>query len=258
MKISSVIICNNEEKKIADALNSLLWTDEIIVVDSYSTDNTPGIIKKHFPQVKFFQREFTNHANQKNWAIDQCSHDWVFILDSDEVATRPLIQEIKNIALSKTDIAAFWIYRQNYVHNRPLKKLWKNDKVIRLINKKLCRYKEVEIHEEITTQGKISFLNKKIAHYAVDDWYLFISKQMRYARAGSRELLKQGIKPGTFFHLAIKPGFRFFRQYILKGGFLDGQNGLIICCVEAFTVFMKYVMLQEYKKSNGAERMDNK
>lgn len=244
MKISSIIICNNEEGKIAKALNSLTWTDEIIVVDSFSTDNTPNIIQQNFPQVRFFQREFINHANQKNWAIDQSSYEWIFILDSDEIATKPLIEEIKQLNLSENENEAFWIFRQNYVFNQPLKKLWNKDKVIRLLNKKSCRYEEVEVHEEIKTKGKISFLENKIDHFAIDDWSNFIAKQMKYAKAGSLELDKKG-KSSSFFTLFVKPAFRFFRQYLLKGGFMDGKNGLILCCTEAYTVFLKYALLKK-------------
>ncbi|MBT4790305.1 MAG: glycosyltransferase family 2 protein, partial [Halobacteriovoraceae bacterium] len=144
-KISAIIPTFNEEHNIRTAIESCLFADEVIVVDSFSADKTVEIIKE-YPQVKLLQHEYIHSAAQKNWTIPQASHDWIFLLDSDEKTNPELIQEIKNTINSDAQEVAYWIGRDNYFMDKKLEHIWKGDAVIRLFKKSKCRYEDKNVH----------------------------------------------------------------------------------------------------------------
>ena len=141
MKISAIIPTFNEEDHIIDAIESLAWADEIIVVDSFSTDNTVALAQSK--GVKILQRNYEYSASQKNWAIPQASYDWVFILDADERVKDNLKKEISKIKNSQPKNDAYWVPRQNHFMGRKISfSGWQGDKVIRLFNRKKCHYED--------------------------------------------------------------------------------------------------------------------
>ena len=165
-KISAIIPSFNEEHNIKDAIESCLFADEIIVVDSFSTDGTVSIIKQ-YPQVKLLQHEYIHSAAQKNWTIPQAAHDWIFLLDADERTNPKLIEEIKSIIQSPPndgDPVAYWIGRDNYFMDKKLEHVWKGDAVIRLFRKSKCKYEDKHVHAEVLADGIISKLNHRMAH----------------------------------------------------------------------------------------------
>lgn len=241
MKITAIIPTFNEEIHIEEAIKSVSFADEIIVIDSYSTDNTVVLIKKH--KVTLMQRVFDDFSSQKNYAIDQAKHDWVFVLDADERVTETLREEILQTVLNKTQSVAYWIYRSNIFMNRKIKYSgWQNDKVIRLFNKEYCKYNGRLVHEEIFTEGKVGFLKNKIEHYSYKNFDTVILKRNRYAQLQAETLYKKGVTP-NLFHFLIKPAFRFFKHYIIQRGFLDGFQGFIISFMYVYTVFVRYIKL---------------
>ena len=148
MKISAIIPVFNEEDHIIAAIESLVWADEIIVVDSFSTDNTVALAQSK--GVKILQRDYEYSASQKNWAIPQASYDWVFILDADERVEDNLKKEIDKIKNSQTKNDAYWIPRQNHFMGKKIRfSGWQGDKVIRLFNRKKCHYEDKQVHAEI-------------------------------------------------------------------------------------------------------------
>lgn len=249
-KISALITCKNEAHNMDALLKSVSWCDEIIVVDSFSTDETLSIAKKYTSEI--FQHEYDSPAKQKNRFIPKASHDWVLILDADERVKPELESEIK-ILLNQSQIPydAFWIYRENYFLGKKIRYSgWQKDKVIRLFKRDLYQYDDKQVHEEIMQHGNIGKLKHKLIHYTYKDLAHYLEKMDRYANWAADDLLKKNINPG-FFHFYIKPPFRFFKQYFLNLGILDGLPGFIICKLAAWGVFLRYVKLKEMLRKNN-------
>ena len=163
LKLTAIIPTGNEEHNIVEAIQSVSFADEVMVVDSFSTDKTVELAKPL--ATKIIQREYQNSASQKNWAIPQAKHDWILLLDADERITAALEQEIKNILSNQPTESGFWIYRQNHFMGKKVRfSGWQDDKVIRLFKRDECRYEDKHVHAEITTQGKIGFLKNKMQH----------------------------------------------------------------------------------------------
>ena len=241
-KLTVIIPTYNEELHIKEAIASALFADEIIIIDSYSTDKTLTIAEKF--SVKIIQREYKYSASQKNWAIPQAKHDWVFILDADERITFELKQEIIDILKNPPQkISGYWIYRKNHFIGRPVKYSgWQNDKVIRLFKKENCRYEDKRVHSEIQTTGKIGFLKHKIDHYSFSSVKQYVQKLNNYAIWQAKDYdLKTGKL--NLFHFFIKPFWRFTKHYFVQQGFRDGIPGFTISFLQAYAVLMRYVNL---------------
>ncbi len=240
-KITAIIPCYNEEHNIRDAIASCLFADEIIVVDSFSSDATVSIVKE-FPQVKLLEHEYINSAAQKNWTIPQASHDWIFLLDADETTDAKLVQEIKETINSNPTEVAFWIGRDNFFMDRKLEHVWKGDAVIRLFRKSKCKYEDKHVHAEILTDGPIGKLKNRLSHdtYKGKGLEAHLLKGQRYTTWAALDRVNK-IKKITLYHLLIKPLFAFFKRYILQMGILDGKPGLVISCMGAWNVFIRNV-----------------
>ena len=246
MKISAIIPTFNEEDHIIAAIESLAWADEIIVVDSFSTDNTVALAQSK--GVKILQRNYEYSASQKNWAIPQASYDWVFILDADERVEDNLKKEISNIKNSQTKNDAYWIPRQNHFMGKKIRfSGWQGDKVIRLFNRTKCHYEDKQVHAEIICRGSIGKLKSPLMHYTFKSVAHYMEKWDRYSSWSAQD--HQGSSPPNFFHFVVKPTFRFFRDFILRGGILDGRIGYIVCKLSSMGVFMRYVKMQEKFKN---------
>lgn len=241
-KLTAIVPTGNEEHNIEAVLESVSFADEIMVVDSFSTDHTVELAKKYTPFI--LQRKFDYHAAQKNWAIPQASHEWILLVDADERITPALKEEIQNILKKGSDKAGYWIYRDNLFMGRQLKNSGiKNDKCIRLFRKGSCLYEDKYIHEEIVTEGKLGKLKQRMLHNTYVDLDQFYEKMNRYAEAQAREYAKT-IKHVSWYHLNIKPTFRFFKHYILGGGFRDGFEGYVYASTQKHAVKMRYIKLQ--------------
>ncbi len=246
-KITAIIPTLNEEKNVSHALKSLSFVDEIIVIDSFSTDTTVDIAKSY--GAKVIQRKFDDFSNQKNFAIQQAKNDWIFLLDADEVANENLQKEVIEKANNPEGYAGFYIYRRFYFKGKNLKYSgWRHDKVIRLFNKNSCKYKG-KVHEKIVSDGEIGFLKNKIEHYSLKDIKRYKGKLKFYASLQALELYERH-QIVTPYHTAIKPLARFVIQYFIKLGFLDGAYGFSICRLHAYGVYMRYKNLLRirYKK----------
>jgi glycosyltransferase involved in cell wall biosynthesis len=243
LPISVLIPVLNEEKNLAELLPLLDWAAEIVVVDSFSTDQTQHICEQY--QVKFLQRKYDTPAAQKNWAIPQCAHEWLLIVDADERPKTALIAEIATVLNQNSPTEAYWIYRENYFLNQKINHSgWNKDKVVRLIRRH-CRYNNNQVHEEIETKGlKVDLLKNRLEHYTYVSLDHFIDKLQRYATWAAIDYEPKTPKVGIW-QLYFKPVFRFFKHYIWQKGFLDGRAGLIIAFLMAFGVFLRYAKLYE-------------
>ena len=240
--LTAIIPTLNEEHNIREVLESVSFADEIIVVDSFSTDNTVAIAKGL--ATKVIQHEYINSATQKNWIIPQAKHEWVLIVDADERITRALQEEIINVLENNPDKNSYWIHRSNFFMGRKIRYSgWQNDRVIRLFRRDICKYENKRVHAEIIPVGKTGTLKNKILHNtytSIDD---YIKKLNRYAWWQANDLHNNGFGRINFFHILIKPMYRFFYHYFIKLGILDGMPGFTISILNAYAVGTRYIKL---------------
>lgn len=241
-KLTAIIPTGNEINNIEEVIASVSFADEILVVDSFSTDGTYEKAQKL--ATKVLQRDFNYPASQKNWAIPQAAHEWVLLLDADERVTPELRGEIqKTLENPPEAIVGFWIGRINHFMGKRVNYSgWRNDKVVRLFKKSHCRYEDKHVHEEIITNGKLGRLKNKLHHNTYVSLDKYIEKMNRYATWQAKDYDKATGKL-TAYHFIIKPFWGFFKHYIVQGGFRDGVVGLTIGYVQGYTVFMRYAKL---------------
>lgn len=251
-KVTAIIPCFNEENTIAKCIESVLWADEILVVDSFSTDKTPEIVKS-FPKVTFVQHEYINSATQKNWIIPQAKNNWIFLLDADEYAPEKLINEVNHIIHHQPKHDAYWIYRNSIFMNKLLKHTWKHDRVIRLFKRDTCKYQDLHVHSEVETTGTVGVMKNKIIHDTYKDWTTQLKKGERYTTWGAYDRVDK-IEKVTLYHLMFKPAFAFFREYVLRLGFLDGKQGFIIASLTGWNVFNRFVKIISIHKGEKFKR----
>lgn len=248
-KLSVIITTFNEAANIAGVLDSVNWADEIIVVDSFSTDDTARLAQQH-PKVKLLQRAYSGPADQKNWVIPQAQHEWILLLDADERITPALRSEIEQwLRHDEIPFDAFWIGRSNYFLGQQVRYSgWQGDAVVRFFRRDVCRYDDKQVHEEIVTKGlRVSRLSHKMEHYTFRSAAHFLDKVNRYATWSAQDYAAKTPRV-TLFHLFFKPLFRFFKHFILQRGFLDGRVGLIVCAILAWSVFLRYLYLLEKQR----------
>jgi glycosyltransferase involved in cell wall biosynthesis len=239
-KITAIIPTLNEEIHIEDAIKSVSFADEIIVIDSFSIDSTLLLAKKH--NVKIIQREFDDFSSQKNFAINIAAHNWIYILDADERVTPKLRNEILKTVENPKDCVGFKIRRTFYFANQKINYCgWQRDRVVRLFLKQHCKY-SVVVHETISTKGKLGFLKSKIDHYSYRSYDHYIAKLNHYAFLRAKQMQLQG-KKVNLYHILIKPPVRFFVHYIVRLGFLDGFAGIVLAKTQAYGVLTRYIKL---------------
>lgn len=245
--ISVIIPTYNESTNIREAIASVDWADEILVVDSYSNDGTPDIATKL--GAKVFERSYSGPADQKNWAIPKAKNEWVLLLDADERLTDKLVQEIKErLSAPEVPYDCFRIPRQNFFLSKQINYSgWQGDTVVRLIRRNVCRYDDKQVHEEIDTKGlRVGKVNHKLLHYTFRDSNHYLDKIRRYGEWSALDHFEKTPRV-TAYHLFIKPLFRFFKHFIIQRGFLDGRVGFIISTVMAWGVFLRYVRIIELR-----------
>jgi len=243
-KITVIVPTFNEEHNIRQCLESVKWADEVFVVDSFSTDKTPEIAREYTERV--VQHEYVNSATQKNWAIPQATHPWVMIVDSDERVTPGLRDEILSLLQKDGNgYDGFYIFRINHFMGKRIHHCgWNRDDVLRLFRRDKGRYQDREVHADVILDGKTRHLNGRLLHYTFSSLDRYLKKIQRYAAWAAGDRGRKTKKVG-WHHLALRPAFRFFKQYILRLGFLDGREGLILCTLAAYSVFLKYAKLYE-------------
>ncbi|WP_370101144.1 glycosyltransferase family 2 protein [Xanthomarina gelatinilytica] len=235
-KLSVIIPTFNEEAYLKNALRSVSFADEIIVIDSLSTDKTVEIAETF--GCKVLHRKFDNFSNQKNHALQYATGKWVLFIDGDERITYKLKQEI----LQAMETGKHAGYKLNFPHFYMNRFLYHHsDNVTRLVLREKCRF-EGSVHEKLIVDGSIGKLKNPVLHFTYKGLMHYISKKDSYAWFQAKQLLNKG-KKATYFHLAFKPFYRFFSSYILRGGFRDGIPGLAVASINAYGVFSRYVKL---------------
>ncbi len=229
-KLSVVIIAFNSEKYIKEAVESASFADEVLVLDSGSTDNTAKIAKELGAKVEY--QKWLGFGKQKQKAVDLAKNRWVFVLDSDERITEKLQKEIKEI-LKNPKFRAYEVPRLNYFFGKPIKHCGLYpDKTIRLFDKEKARFTSDEVHEKVVTDSKTGSLKNHMLHLAYDSVEEFIDKQNRYSSLGA--------KPNRI-KAVINPPWTFFKIFFLKLGFLEGWHGYLIAKLYSQYTFWKYI-----------------
>ncbi|MCV2487022.1 glycosyltransferase family 2 protein [Flavobacterium sp. SH_e] len=248
-KLSVLIITLNEEQHIQSLLEDIDFADEIIVVDSYSTDKTVRIVES-FKNVKLIQNHFVDYTSQRNFALDQAKNSWILFVDADERLMPELKSEIVTAINTENKASAYFIYRIfMFKKSRLHFSGWQTDKIFRLFNKSKCRYNEErKVHEKLIVNGSISTLKNKIIHYSYSSYKDYKSKMYNYGILKANEKFKRGVKP-YFLLLLLHPLYTFLYQFIIRFGFLDGSKGLIICYLNAYSVFIRYKELRRITSS---------
>jgi len=248
--VSVAIITLNEEAHILDCLKSVEGVQEIVLVDSGSTDRTVDIAKERGARV--ISHEFTGYGQQKQFALEQCSMDWVLMLDADERLTPAGLDEVRGLFSSDPEASAYSFRRKGYIGDRWIWSCgWWPDRVIRLINRKRC-HMEGSIHERVKVDGDIIDLAGIIEHYSFMDYSDMIARMNTYSTQNALELVRKGAHVGPltpFAHLI----WMFFRSYVLKFGFRQGIDGLTVSALTALNSFLKYskcIEMTRYSSKN--------
>lgn len=239
--ISAVVICNDEEKNIEECLKSLQWCNEIIVVDSFSSDNTVDLAKKFTD--KIFQNEWKGFADQRKFALTKISNEWIFSLDADERCTNELADEI-NRSLSQNDQASgYLIPRKSFFLKKWIRHCgWSPDFQLRLFKKNSVHVRERLVHEGYEVKGEVRKLQKPILHYTVNSISEFINKINLYSTLSAIE--KKDVSIG-YAYLLFKPSLEFIKKFIFQKGFMDGISGLMVCYFHMITKMLTYMKIRE-------------
>jgi glycosyltransferase involved in cell wall biosynthesis len=248
VKISAVIIAKNEERNISDAIKSVSWADEILVVDSESADRTREIAESL--GARTIVHPWAGFSAQKQFAADSAENDWIFSLDADERVSKPLIKEIDSLrSLPEDKLAAgYRISRLSYYMGRPIRHGgWYPDRQLRLFDRRRGRWKDTLIHEsvEMRSGSKVEKLKHDILHFSVENaahHHRMIGE--RYAPLAARQMFEKGRRTSPM-RVGIAAPLAFFQTYILKAGFLDGLPGYCIARFAAHHAFLKHTLLWE-------------
>lgn len=242
-RLTILIPTFNEERNIREAIECSRWADEVLVVDSFSTDQTVSIARELGARV--LEHEYVNSATQKNWAIPQAACEWVMVLDADERITPRLKDEIEAFVADPGEYHGLRLFRSNHFMGKPIRHCgWQDDSVLRVFPRDEGRYVDREVHADALVNGPVKVADSRLLHYTFDNFQQYMKKFDQYTTWAAGDRARK-TKQVTFVHLALRPLWRFFKQYILRLGILDGRAGLIICTLSMFSVFLKYAKLWE-------------
>jgi glycosyltransferase involved in cell wall biosynthesis len=239
--VTATVITFNEAANIKAALASLSFADELIVVDSQSTDDTVAIARTFTDKV--FVRPWPGYVAQKNFAAERARHDWILSLDADERISEPLADEIRGLA--GDDVAGYRIPRVTFHLGRWLRSTdWYPDFQLRLYDRRRARWTGRHVHESVKVDGPVGRLSGEILHHAYRDLSHHLQTMDRYTALAARQMFEDGRRAG-WWDLATHPPAAFLRNYVLRGGFRDGVPGLIVSAMNARYVGLKLAKLWE-------------
>jgi glycosyltransferase involved in cell wall biosynthesis len=246
--ISALVHTLNEVDQIEECLRSIDWVDQILLVDSFSTDGTVELVREKFPHVRIEQRVSLGSASQKNYGMDQVRNDWVLVVDADERVTPELRDEIRQTIMGSPQRWAYSIGRRNFMLGKELRYSGlQRDRVIRLFHREHARYPNRRVHAELVVDGEVGLLQGKLIHLYVRSFDHMAEKMTRYGLWGATQLYLEG-KRTNGFDLFNHTFFRFIRDYFINRGFLDGTSGLIVVGMHVYYTFWKYSKLWEFSR----------
>jgi glycosyltransferase involved in cell wall biosynthesis len=254
-KLTVTVITHNESSHIAAALESVSWADEIIVIDSHSTDGTIDAARRYATRVE--ERDWAGYGAQKNYAADQAANDWILSIDADERVTPELADEVRGVLRSGPVSPGYQITRVAHYLGRWIRSTdWYPDYHLRLYDRRAARWSERRVHESVEVDGRpkggkhLPRLRADLLHYPYRDISDHLRKIDAYTSLAAEQWQAEG-KRATALQAAIYPRLAFFRNYILRRGFRDGETGLIVSLLNSYYVFLKHAKLLELQRKDA-------
>jgi glycosyltransferase involved in cell wall biosynthesis len=238
MKITATIITLNEERNIARAIESLRCCDEILILDSGSTDRTLQLAENLGARV--FEAGWRGYSGQKNWAAEQAANDWILSLDADEALSEALEAEIWNLKKSGPRYDGYTMPRlARYLGRWILHSGWYPDRKIRLYDRRKGRWVGDFVHESVHVGGRVGQLESNILHFTCESLSEHVKTMERYTTLAAQEIAARQIQV-PLWRVLMDPQWTFLKSFVLQRGFLDGREGLTIAYMAAFYTFLKY------------------
>jgi glycosyltransferase involved in cell wall biosynthesis len=254
-RLTAIVTTLDEAQRIGETLRRLDFADEVLVVDSFSTDGTDRIAREHGAQV--VQHEYESPAAQKNWAITRADTEWVLLVDADEWVTPALAEEIRSTVSNPNADDGYEIRRRNFFLGHEVRHSgWQNDWVLRLLRRDKGRYAERRVHEVMEVNGRVRRLREPLLHHSYRSLEDYWRKLRRYAEWNAQEALRRGSGVSAV-RMMLHPPLRFVRAYFLQGGFLDGAHGLVVSLMTAVYAAAKDMRIWELQESarSGSRRV---
>jgi glycosyltransferase involved in cell wall biosynthesis len=249
-KLSVTIITRNEAAHLADAIDSVAWADEIVVVDSESTDDTTAIAARHHARV--IVHTWPGYVAQKNYAASMANHDWILSLDADERVTPALAAEMRALLANGPGHAGYRMPRVTWYLGRWIRTTdWYPDHQLRLYDRRTAGWTGRYVHESVTVRGTVGELRGELQHFAFRDIAEHLETIDRYTTYAARQMHENGRRAG-FLQLLVHPPLAFLRNYVLRGGIRDGVAGFVVSLLNSYYVFLKFAKLWEIEKVPGS------
>lgn len=253
-QLTILIPAGNVEHHLEECLATARFADEVlVVVDTESRDRTEEIARAHADRVLLHKYE--NYASQNGWALPQAAHPWVFVLDADERITPELQRDILHVLENDGPADGYRFHRVNYFAGKRIRGCgWQHDHILRLFRRDRTRYRDKKVHAGVEPADDnpytIGRLRGKLIHYTFDSFASYLYKHGRYAKWAGDDRARVTRGRVGFVQLGLRPAWRFFRQFVLYGGWRDGIVGFIICWMAAHSVFLKYVYVWEKQRKD--------
>jgi glycosyltransferase involved in cell wall biosynthesis len=242
-RLSVIVIALNQEANLGPCLETVGFADDLVVVDTGSTDGTLEVARTYTPRV--FSSPWLGFGRTKNYALDQAEGDWVFSLDTDERVPPGLQAEIQAVLAADGPLDGYRVPRKNYFCGRWIRHLgWYPDLTLRLFRRGRGRFRDREVHEEVVVDGAVGNLPTPLEHYSYRSVSEYVSRMDRYARLAAREMAKAGRRPFPG-ELLARPLFSFLHLYFIRRGFLEGTPGYALAVLMSMYKFLKYYYLRE-------------
>jgi len=245
-QVSVTLITLNEAEHIAEAIDSARWADEVLVVDCGSTDRTVEIARSRGALV--LCREWSGYVDQKNFAAERASHDWILSLDADERITPALAAEIRALLAMAPPMRGYRVPRVTHYLGRWVRTTdFYPDYQTRLYDRRAARWRGKYVHESVAVDGPVGQLHSELEHYSYRNLRDHLDRINHYTTLAARQMHESGRRSGPL-HLLVHPPAAFLRNYVLRRGILDGTAGLTISLMNAYSVFLKFAKLWEMQR----------
>ncbi|HEX4984463.1 MAG TPA: glycosyltransferase family 2 protein [Burkholderiales bacterium] len=252
MSLSVVIIARNEQASIARCLESVAWADEVVVLDSGSTDDTVRICREHGARVH--ETDWPGFGPQKNRALGCATGDWVLSLDADEWVTPALRDEIVRTVSRSGDVRAYRMPRSSSFCGRFMRHSgWWPDHVVRLFRRGAARFSDDAVHERVIVDGPVATLREPLMHETFVDLEEMLGKMNSYSSLSARDMRRAGRRAGLA-GAVVRAAWAFVRTYFLRAGFLDGREGFMLAVATAEGTYYRYAKLLLLQKDRSADR----
>jgi glycosyltransferase involved in cell wall biosynthesis len=250
-RLSVTVIALNQEANLGPCLETVAFADDLVVVDTGSTDRTLEVARTYTPRV--FSSPWLGFGRTKNFALDQAEGDWVFSLDTDERVPPELQAEIQAVLAADGPLDGYRVPRKNYFCGRWIRHLgWYPDYTLRLFRRGRGRFRDREVHEEVLVDGPVGNFHTPLEHYSYRSVSEYVSRMDRYARLAAQEMAKAGRRPFPG-ELLVRPLFSFLHLYFIRRGFLEGTPGYTLAVLMSMYKFLKYYYLRELARGRDLD-----